>query len=107
VAHTKRPADVARLTGQQDRLLDAAAALVEPGGRLVYAVCSLEPAEGRDRVAAALARHADLALAPIDAAELAGLPATVSDGQLRSLPSDLAEAGGMDGFYAARLVRRG
>ena len=43
-----RPADIAALARVQAGLLDAAAARLRPGGRLVYSVCSLEPEEGED-----------------------------------------------------------
>ena len=56
VARLKRARDIPMLTAQQDRLLDAATAMLRPGGRLIYAVCSLQPEEGENRIAAALAR---------------------------------------------------
>ena len=56
VPHLKRPRDVRALTETQDRLLLAAAAMLRPGGRLIYSVCSLQPEEGAPRVDAALAR---------------------------------------------------
>ncbi|WP_336965834.1 RsmB/NOP family class I SAM-dependent RNA methyltransferase [Sphingobium aquiterrae] len=51
------PARLDRLVAEQARILDFAAPLVAPGGRLVYAVCALTDREGRDQVAAFLARH--------------------------------------------------
>jgi 16S rRNA (cytosine967-C5)-methyltransferase len=105
VPRLKRPRDVQTLAEAQDRLLAAAAGLLRPGGRLVYAVCSLQPEEGAPRVAAALARGG-LRLDPIRPDELPGLPeAVTSDGFLRTHPGLWAERGGMDGFFAARLVR--
>lgn len=73
----------------QGRLLTAAAAWVHPGGSLVYAVCSLEPAEGEEIIANFLAQRADYRLAE----------------QRRVLPGELEEQGGMDGFFTARLVK--
>lgn len=108
VARIKTPADVARLAPAQDRLLDAAAEMVATGGRLVYCVCSLEAEEGPARAEAFLARHPEFAREPIAAAEVAGLAALITpEGAFRSLPSHLAEEGGLDGFYAVRLRRRG
>jgi 16S rRNA (cytosine967-C5)-methyltransferase len=105
IAHHKRPQDVLRMAELQDRLLDAAAAMLGPGGRLVYAVCSLQPEEGPERVAALLARTPALSRAPIRAAELEGLPVTpTAEGDLRTLPSHWPERGGMDGFFIARLA---
>ncbi len=108
VAHLKRPGDVVRLAGLQARLLEAAVAMLGPGGVLVYCVCSLQPAEGPERVAALLADHPELQRQPIAAAEVAGLSELISpEGDLRTLPCHLAEQGGLDGFYAARLRRQG
>jgi 16S rRNA (cytosine967-C5)-methyltransferase len=105
VPHLKRPRDVAALTAVQDRLLAAAASLLRPGGRLVYAVCSLQPEEGAPRIAAALARGG-LRQDPVTEAELAALPeAGAADGFLRTHPGLWPDRGGMDGFFAARLIR--
>jgi 16S rRNA (cytosine967-C5)-methyltransferase len=100
-----RPGDIAGLAGAQKRLLDAAAARVAPGGRLVYCVCSLEREEGEGQVEGFLARHADFALEPIEPGE-AGAPAAsvTPQGALRLLPNQMA--GGLDGFFAARFVRQ-
>jgi len=97
---------VTRAAQAQDRLLAAAAAMLAPGGVLVYAVCSLQPEEGPARVGALLERDRGLIRAPIAAAEIGGLgDLLTADGDLRTLPCHLAEKGGMDGFYAARLKR--
>jgi 16S rRNA (cytosine967-C5)-methyltransferase len=102
VPHLKRPRDIEQLTRMQDRLLDAACDMLAPGGRLVYAVCSLLPDEGPGRIAAALARL-PLRLDPI---ALPALPEAVThEGFLRTTPALWPERGGMDGFFAARLVR--
>jgi 16S rRNA (cytosine967-C5)-methyltransferase len=106
IPHLKGPEDVARLTQLQARLLDAAVAMLVPGGTLVYGVCSLEAAEGRAQIEALLARGAPLRRKPIAASEIGGLDQCLTpEGDLRSLPSHLADRGGLDGFYAARLVR--
>ncbi|HYM30407.1 MAG TPA: RsmB/NOP family class I SAM-dependent RNA methyltransferase [Candidatus Cybelea sp.] len=105
-AWLKQPQDLASMSSAQDKLLDAAHGMVKRGGMLVYCVCSLEPEEGPQRVAAFLSRHGDMTRAPITAGDVAGLAELVSaDGDLRTLPCHLAEQGGMDGFYAARLLR--
>jgi len=105
VPHIKRPRDVQALTEHQDRLFAAAAGLLRPGGRLIYAVCSLQPEEGAPRVAAAIARDG-LRLAPFRADELADLPeALTTEGFLRTHPGMWPECGGMDGFFAARLIK--
>lgn len=80
---------IAESADLQSRLLARAADWVRPGGSLVYAVCSLEPEEGEERVAAFLAARNDYAAAE----------------QQRVLPGEREEQGGMDGFFTARLVR--
>ncbi len=54
-----RPADLTRHAERQRALLEAVAALVRPGGRLVYATCSVEPEENEDVIRPFLARHPD------------------------------------------------
>jgi 16S rRNA (cytosine967-C5)-methyltransferase len=104
----KQPSDVTRLAALQAALLRAAASWLAPGGTLVYSVCSLEPEEGPAIVEAALAADPGLVRAPIVAAEIGGLAEAITPtGDLRTLPHHLAEQGGMDGFYAARLRRLG
>jgi 16S rRNA (cytosine967-C5)-methyltransferase len=106
VLHLKRPEDVVRLTALQDRLLDNAVRQLKPGGLLVYCTCSLEAAEGPARIARLLSAGAPVRRKPVDSAEFAGLEGLITpDGELRTLPCHLAEQGGMDGFYAARLTR--
>ncbi len=102
----KRPEDVVKLTRTQDRLLAAAAAMLAPGGLLVYCTCSLQPEEGAARIEALLQGGAPLRRRPIAAAEVGGLAELITPaGDLRCLPYHLGENGGMDGFYAARLQR--
>ena len=105
VARIKRPRDVQTMTLAQDKLLDAAAAMLRPGGRLIYAVCSLQPEEGAPRIAAAIARTG-LRHDKFRADELAALPeALTREGFLRTHPGLWRDRGGMDGFFAARLIR--
>ncbi len=108
IARTKGPDDVARTAALQDALLANAARLVRPGGTLVYAVCSLERAEGEDRITAFLAAHPDFAVDRVAPAEIGGLTEAVTEaGFLRTLPCQMAAEGGLDGFFAARLRRFG
>jgi 16S rRNA (cytosine967-C5)-methyltransferase len=105
VPHIKRPRDVAALAETQARLLAAAAAMLRPGGRLIYSVCSLQPDEGVARIKAAIARG-DLRHEPFAPEELAALPeARTAEGFLRTLPCFWSDRGGMDGFFAARLIK--
>jgi len=106
----KSEADLAALTSLQQRLLDRAIELLKPGATLVYCVCSLEPEEGVNQIAALLARNAGVARKPITAQEVFGHAEFVTaDGDLRTLPLHLPDPdprwGGLDGFYAARLVK--
>ena len=102
----KDPRDIAKLTATQDRLLDSAVELLRDGGTLVYCTCSLQPEEGRARIDALLARHPQMRRAPIGAFEVGGLEELLTtEGDLRSFPYQLAQYGGIDGFYAARMVK--
>jgi 16S rRNA (cytosine967-C5)-methyltransferase len=110
VAWLKQDADIVMLTALQRRLLQRAATMLKPGGILVYCTCSLEPEEGEQAVADLLANDPTMRRLPADASEMAGLAEIVTaDGDLRTLPSHLPHAdprlGGLDGFYAARLVK--
>jgi 16S rRNA (cytosine967-C5)-methyltransferase len=114
VARLRGPEQIPPLARLQDRLLAAAGDMLAPGGRLVYATCSLLPEEGPERIAAWLDGGAPFAREPIAAADigdlgddkLADLAQMITGaGELRSLPSQLADLGGVDGFYACRLRR--
>jgi 16S rRNA (cytosine967-C5)-methyltransferase len=106
VAHAKRARDVGAAAQAQARLLAAAARMLKPGGRLVFATCSLQPEEGEVH----LARAAALGLEhdPFTAADLPGLPEAITPaGCLRTRPDLWPARGGMDGFFAARFRRAG
>jgi len=106
VPHLKSPDDVIRLAGVQERLLAAAIEMLAPGGILVYCTCSLEPQEGRQQIERLLARNAPVSRKPVDPDEIGGLRECISaEGDLRTLPCHLGDRDGVDGFFAARLVR--
>ncbi|MEL7491589.1 MAG: transcription antitermination factor NusB [Pseudomonadota bacterium] len=99
--------DVKALAALQEKMIDRAVQMLKPGGVLVYATCSLQPEEGETQSAAALARHENLARQPVEAAEIGGLAEAVTrDGDMRVLPSMLDDKGGIDGFFAARFVKK-
>jgi 16S rRNA (cytosine967-C5)-methyltransferase len=105
---TLTPDDIAELPAKQADILATAAKLVKPGGRLVYATCSMLPAENEDIVRAFLVAHPDFALRPIAEAwkESIGTPlpaGATSDDCLRLTPARHHT----DGFFVAVLERRG
>lgn len=91
------PDDLAASAARQREILAAAATMVRPGGRLVYATCSLEPEENQDVVAALRAGRRDFTPDPPASFPIALDP----DGVLRCLP----HRHGTDGFTAVRLRR--
>lgn len=102
----KGAADVTAQAAASYDLLESAACMVEPGGLLVFAVCSLEQEEGEEQIAAFLSGHREFRHEPVDPKDVFGHHEWISpQGDLRTLPCHLAEHGGMDGFYAARLRR--
>ena len=105
-AWAKSAEDVAKLSAAQDRLLMAAVEMLKPGGKLVFCTCSLQPEEGEQRIEALLASGAPVRREAITAAEVGSLAELISPaGDLRCLPCHLGDSGGMDGFFAARLIR--
>jgi 16S rRNA (cytosine967-C5)-methyltransferase len=106
IARHKTPDDVTRMAELQARLLEAAVEMLAPGGVLVYASCSLQPEEGPLVIEQALAGGLPLARLPVQSGELDGLAVeTTPAGDVRTLPCHLAERGGLDGFFIARLRR--
>lgn len=109
---TKKPGDLAQLTALQAKLIDGAVNLLRPGGTLVYCTCSIEPEEGEAQIAALLRRNPDVERWPIEADEVGGVTEILNaQGEMRALPCHMADAeprfAGLDGFFAARLRRRG
>jgi 16S rRNA (cytosine967-C5)-methyltransferase len=110
IAWLKQEGDLAGLANLQARLLRQAISLTKPGGTIVFCTCSLEPEEGEALTAGLLAQEAGVRRAPIAPAEVAGHQELLTAaGELRTLPCHLPAAeprlGGLDGFYAVRLVR--
>jgi 16S rRNA (cytosine967-C5)-methyltransferase len=89
----------------QARLIDHALTILRPGGRLVFATCSLLPDEGEAQAEAALARHPGLVP---ERPEAAGVDeAWRTELGLRTRPDHWADVGGLDGFFVARLRKPG
>jgi len=102
----KTPKDVERMAELQAKLLRTTIDMLVPGGILVYAVCSLQLEEGEGLIEKVLADGLPLERIPITSEELFGLPVDItSHGEVRTLPCHLADQGGMDGFFIARLQR--
>lgn len=93
---------IRELSDLQTRLIDHAVQMLPVGGRLVFATCSLLPAEGEDQLATALEQHPELQVIRPD---LPGIEADwiTPQGGLRLRPDYWAKRGGMDGFFIAAL----
>ena len=110
VAWLRQETDIAALTALQKRLLERAVTLLKPGGTLVYCTCSLEPEEGEQAISALLVTEASCAVSRSTRARSPISPRS-------SPPKAICEPcpaicrgtnpglGGLDGFYAARLVK--
>lgn len=106
VSRHRTPEDIRRLVNIQERLIQHALTLLKPRGVLVYAVCSLQQEEGDAQIDKLLAKRKDIALDPMDADAAELSMCVTKEGYLRTLPCHFADHGGMDGFFAARLVKK-
>jgi 16S rRNA (cytosine967-C5)-methyltransferase len=97
VLHRIGERQIAEMAALQARMLARAARWLKPGGRLVYAVCSLEREEGEEQAA-----RVALAPDPVRPEELPEWLTPTPEGWLRTDPGMLADKGGMDGFFVAR-----
>jgi 16S rRNA (cytosine967-C5)-methyltransferase len=103
VLHRVEPRQIDEMAALQAGFLDRAADWLKPGGTLIYATCSLERAEGEDQIAAFLDRHSGWTVNPVSPGELPAGIAPDADGFVRTLPGLIADGGGLDGFFLARL----
>jgi 16S rRNA (cytosine967-C5)-methyltransferase len=104
-------ADIAGRAAVQKRFITRSLGWLHKGGTLVYCVCSLEPQEGEAHLGW-LGERDDVALSPVQPAELTGLEAALRpDGTVRTRPGLRVggvpgDSGTLDGFFIARLIRR-
>jgi 16S rRNA (cytosine967-C5)-methyltransferase len=96
-----KPGDPARMAAIQSRMLEHAAAIVRRAGAIVYSVCSIAPEEGEGVVGGFLARHRDFEIDRAVAADPVLKDVIDARGFMKTRP----DVGGLDGFFAARLVR--
>ena len=87
------------LLATQSAILDTAASMLKPGGRLVYSTCTIDPAENEEQVAAFLARHPEFSAVTPGAALPAGM--TVGEYGALSVPTRT----GMDGFFLCAMQK--
>ena len=87
------------LLATQSAILDTAASVLKPGGRLVYSTCTIDPAENEEQVAAFLARHPEFSAVTPGAALPAGM--TVGEYGALSVPTRT----GMDGFFLCAMQK--
>ena len=96
--YLKDGSEIANLVALQAQLIDHALTLLAPEGRMVFATCSLLPAEGEDQLDALLARHKNLTVIPPQIVGI-NLAWITPQGALRLRPDYWADIGGMDGFF--------
>lgn len=100
VLHRIGERQIAEMVELQSALVERAITWLKPGGTLVYAVCSLERAEGEEQAA-----KVSLPPAPIAAEELPAGIAPTEQGWVRTHPGQLRAEGGLDGFFIARWIK--
>lgn len=97
-----RDINLAELNATQQRILDSAAKLLKPGGRLVYATCSVLRCENEQIVENFLQQHPEFQLVPVNPIlERQKIPLTMAGDTLRLFPHEH----GTDGFFAAVIER--
>lgn len=107
IAFIRRESDMADMVEVQSEMLDRAAGWLEVGGVMVYCVCSLQPEEGERQIDEFLSRNTNYTRMKMFGDEMPWLdePWLTKSGDARILPHFMADKGGMDGFFIARLMR--
>jgi len=99
-----KPGDIEELSALQRRILESASRLVKPGGRMIYATCSLLPAENADHLAWIAQNLPDFELIPLPQVwgDVIGGACPVPGDTLSLTPA----RNGTDGFFTAVFQRR-
>lgn len=113
VIHIKSAKDISEACPVQEELLNSACEHLTPSGRIIYCTCSVAKKEGEAQIEKFLHAHPDFALQPFDAENFClhhgeKLEKNIIDkGVLRTMPYHMFKQGGMDGFFAACLIKNG
>ena len=106
ILHLKEPKDQEKLVALQRRLIANAANMLKPGGILIYCTCSIQKAEGEAQVDWVLEQGLPLKLLPVTTEEISGIAEMITTrSEIRCLPSQWKDLGGIDGFFVVRFVR--
>lgn len=109
LVHIKRLKDVEKQAELQKEILAQTPKILKKGGILIYCTCSISKLEGEKQIAAFLEAHPTFKIVPITSQELCETDALneiiTEEGFIRTLPQHLANYGGTDSFFVARLKK--
>lgn len=109
LVHIKRLKDVEKQAELQKEILQKTPKILKTGGILIYCTCSISKLEGEKQIAAFLEANSNFKIIPITSEELCGdnrLEEIITEeGFIRTLPQHLANYGGTDSFFVARLKK--
>lgn len=110
IVHIKSVSNVEKQVALQQKLLNVVSNVLKPNGILLYCVCAITKAEGEKQIQSFLETHSNFKLCPLKAGDicLEGRTQELRDifteeGFIRTLPFHLAEVGGLDSFFIAKL----
>lgn len=109
LVHIKRLKDVEKQAELQKEILSQTPKILKQGGTIIYCTCSISKLEGEKQIAAFLANNQNFKIVPITSQELCGTndlaEIITKEGFIRTLPQHLANYGGTDSFFVARLKK--
>ena len=109
LVHIKRLKDVEKQAELQKEILNQTPKILKTGGMLIYCTCSISKLEGEKQIAAFLEANPNFKIIPITSEELCGdnrlEEIITAEGFIRTLPQHLADFGGTDSFFVARLKK--